>query len=193
MTVLAKGIVEKSRHLRNKIFDKPANLLIKLKVSPNMITSLSFLSGLVAAYFLFQNYWLFFIFGVLHLLLDGLDGVVARKANKETKLGMYLDLITDRLVNLVLLIRISFFLADYYVILVIMIFFMSQLNYFVSKMKCPIMFSRTAVVIILMFGALTGHIFVANVAYLTTGVIALYSLMLQFNYFFRMIRESRKQ
>ena len=156
-----------------------------------MITFISLLCGIAAAYFLFQNYLLFFLFGLLHLFLDGLDGVVARKANKQTKLGIYLDLITDRLVNLALLIKISFFLADYYVIFVIMIFFMSQLNYFVSKMKCPIMFSRTAVVIILMFGALTGHIFVANVAYLTVGVIALYSLMLQFGYFFRLMRTKR--
>jgi phosphatidylglycerophosphate synthase len=191
MTVLANGIVEKSRKFRNKIFDKPADLLVKLKVSPNMITFISLLCGIAAAYFLFQNYLLFFLFGLLHLFLDGLDGVVARKANKQTKLGIYLDLITDRLVNLALLIKISFFLADYYVIFVIMIFFMSQLNYFVSKMKCPIMFSRTAVVIILMFGALTGHIFVANVAYLTVGVIALYSLMLQFGYFFRLMRTKR--
>ena len=192
MTVLANGIVEKSRKFRNKIFDKPANILIKLKISPNMVTFISLLCGLASAYFLFQNYWLFFILGLLHLFLDGMDGVVARKTNKQTKLGVYLDLITDRLVNLALLIKISFFLADYYVVLVIMIFFMSQLNYFVSKMKCPIMFSRTAVIIILMFGALTGHLFVANVAYLTAGVIALYSLMLQFNYFFRLLRTVKK-
>jgi len=71
--------------------------LIKLKLTPNIITFLSFLTALGAAvsFFFCQ-----FILGAFLLLLSGgldlADGTVARIINKKSKFGAAIDWITDK-------------------------------------------------------------------------------------------------
>jgi len=182
-----------TRKFRDEHLVKVAKVFLKLKISPNLMTFFSLIVGLAAAYFLFTNYIVFLILGLLHLFLDGMDGVMARVSGRETQFGKYFDLLSDRAVNLAMLVKIAMFLQDYYVILVIAIFLITQSLYFLSKLTFPIVFSRTFNVIALMFTILLGNVIVANIAYLVVGVIALYSLIMQFHYFLAKVRMKKEE
>ena len=85
----------------NKKLDKfllPVNkLLHEVGINPNYITLLSFILSLIAAmFFFFQNWTLAFIFLILSLLLDVLDGSIARTCHLVSKRGETLDTICDR-------------------------------------------------------------------------------------------------
>ena len=73
-------------------------LVAKTGVSPNLVTVLSFLVGLVAAYLLAQG---LFLVGALAVLLSGaldlLDGALARATGKVSPFGALLDSTLDRL------------------------------------------------------------------------------------------------
>src|SRR3989344_6707027 len=63
---------------RSKHFDPLARSLRRAGISANMLTLCSLITGALAVSWLFLNHGLFVLFAVLHLLFDGLDGVVAR-------------------------------------------------------------------------------------------------------------------
>ena len=111
-------LVERSREVRDRLFNPLARKLVKIKVTANILTTLAFICGLSAAYFLFADYRLFVLFIILHLFLDGLDGVVAR-ITKPTTFGDYFDHITDQIVGLLLLGKIYLYLQDYFVLIII--------------------------------------------------------------------------
>ncbi len=188
MDNLRKRIIESSRKYRDKVFEKLANIFLKLKISANIMTLLSLILGIFAIFFLFKNYYLYLLFTFAHLLADGLDGVIARKS-VVTKLGIYLDHFTDRFVELSILIAIGIWLKDYYVFILIGIYVLTQIIYVWSKFSYPIVFSRTTLMIILAFYPLK-FLNIAVIAYLTAGVIYSYSLALQFSFFLKS-RESR--
>ena len=66
-----------------------------------------------AMYFLFENYYLFAFFAILHLTGDALDGVVAR-LHKPTRYGKYFDLLSDSIVTFLALIKVGFYVQDFY-------------------------------------------------------------------------------
>lgn len=140
------------------------------------MTSLSFLFGLWGIYFLFNDYGLFLGFMALHIIADALDGVVARVSG-PTILGEYLDHIGDSLINLFLIIKIAWYLGDYFAYLVAVLFFLAQLIYFLSRCQAPCLFTRTLTLIMLAFSPL--HSLILILTYLTNGVSALYSLAKQ--------------
>jgi phosphatidylglycerophosphate synthase len=82
--------------------------LDKVGVNPLHLTILSFIFGLGSAFFLFSNHFLFAVFILMHLLLDKLDGSLARYSDKVTLKGKWLDYILDSCVLLILLIASYF-------------------------------------------------------------------------------------
>lgn len=185
----AKGI-EKTREVRDKVLNKPAKLLIKLKVNAFSMSILSLLFGIVGAYYLFDNYLLFVLFMTLHLLADSLDGVIARITKTESRFGKYLDNIIDRLITFAILVKIFLTLEDYYIVIVGFIFVLTQTIYLINKMNSPAMFPRTTVLIILIIlGPLVSVSTLATTTYLTIGVISLYSLTLQGEYYLKNINQ----
>jgi phosphatidylglycerophosphate synthase len=81
-------------------FDAAAKGMVKLRLTPNAITvaalCIGISSGVLAAFGLyFPALALLWLSG----LLDVLDGTVARLTGKTSKLGAYMDLIFDRLVE----------------------------------------------------------------------------------------------
>jgi len=188
MDKFRKWIITKTRVIRDKYLMPVAKLFLKLKIHPNVMTTFSLLSGLAAAYFLFTNYIAFLVLVLVHLFADAIDGVMARAAGKETKLGKYFDLVSDRLVNLAILIKIAFFLQDYYVVLVVVFFLLTQVLYFGSRRQLPVIFSRTTCVLILVLGYWMGPVIIATLTYLTVGVLSLYSLIMQFQYMIAQVR-----
>ena len=174
-------IIEFSRKARSQYFDPIGKFLLKLKLTANHLTGLSLILGLVATYFLFQNNILFAIFIILHLLADGLDGVLAR-LTKPTTFGKYFDLISDQFISFLLMLKIYFYLNDYYVVIVLTLFLTTYIIHLATKMKYPAIFVRTGIVITLLFFPLWPN-FVTNGTYLVIGGFMLYSLIQQLRYF----------
>jgi len=163
------------RVFRSKHLSGLGRFFLRIGISANLMTFIALICGIISAYYLFDNYYLFLIFGSLHIIGDGLDGVIAR-VSKETKFGHYLDYLSDRLYSLLLLIKISWYLNDYYVYIVIGIFALSHIINLLSDLKLPVFYSRTTMFIILLFSW-------PVLAYLIAGVVSLYSLTLQFKEF----------
>ena len=76
----------------------------KLNFTPNMFTTLSFLTGLLSAYYYYlKKYNFTAIFYILSYWFDTIDGHFARKYNMQTRFGDYYDHVTDVLVNVMFL------------------------------------------------------------------------------------------
>lgn len=74
------------------------------KITPNQITILSTLSTIFSVYLFFYNNYLCLFYYFLGYLLDTIDGRLARKYNMVSILGMILDLVSDNISNIPLLI-----------------------------------------------------------------------------------------
>lgn len=85
-----------------------ADLFVRLRVTPNQISMLSLLAGIVAAVLFAERY---FIGGSLLLLLsaifDLIDGSVARKTNAHTNFGAVFDWIVDKYVDALVLLGVG--------------------------------------------------------------------------------------
>lgn len=83
-------------------------------VTPNQVTAIGALSGLMGIVFAFlARFNLLFLIGTCigitgHLVADDLDGFVARKRNMTSKAGAYFDLLTDILHITFLIIAMAF-------------------------------------------------------------------------------------
>ena len=123
----------------------------------------------------------------MHLFLDGFDGVVAR-ASKATKLGEYLDLITDRTITVLILIKTSILLQNQISFIVTALFIFSVLIFFISKLRAPIIFIRLVVLISLFifsyptFSYLTPAL---TISYLIIGIISIFTLIAQLLWFLK--------
>ena len=173
--------MNKSREWRLHKLRKIGLLLLKIRFTPNFLTTLSLLSGLLGIYFLFDNYILFFSFALLHLLFDGLDGVVARLST-STRFGDYYDHITDSLITFLALFKIGLYYGDYYAYVIAALFLLVHGVYYLSHQKAPLLFTRTITIIGLMIyipGTFMeqGYLLILN--YLVTGVAAAYSFSRQ--------------
>ncbi len=83
-----------------KSFDTIARKSLLIKIHPNTVTVFAFILGLVCAGFIIsEKYYFALIFLWLSGLFDVLDGTVARLTGKTSKIGAYLDLVFDRMVE----------------------------------------------------------------------------------------------
>lgn len=85
-----------------------ADVFIRLKITPNQISLLSLLAGILCAILYFETA---FIIGSLLLFvsatLDLVDGSVARKINRQTDFGAVFDWITDKYIDAFVLLGIG--------------------------------------------------------------------------------------
>jgi archaetidylinositol phosphate synthase len=89
--------------------DPIAEMFVNLGITPNQISVLSLVAGLLCALLYFRQH---FVIGSLLLfisaLLDLVDGSVARKMNRQTDFGAVFDWITDKYVDAFVLLGIGF-------------------------------------------------------------------------------------
>lgn len=173
--------VEKFRHYRSKKLGFLAQGLIKTGLTANHLTFLSLLSGLAAVYFLFDNYYLFALFALLHLVFDSLDGVVAR-ATQITYFGKYVDMMADSTVTFLVLLKAAWFLRELYAYLAAGLFLLALIIHLVSRLQAPMIFMRTvtlAVILIATHPQFPYQILTLTLGYLSAGGVSLYSLARQ--------------
>ena len=187
--------VAKCREFKEKNFLKWGRFFYDLGISANTMTTISLILGILTVYFLFSNHLLFVVFAILHLIADGLDGLIA-KASQPTKFGQYYDLITDRTIAIITLIKLGWYLQDYYVYIILGLLIITQLVYFSSKFEYPVVFVRTGLLIPFMFypiGILfhpIGNTFILTATCLIVGGFIVYSLALQLQHFVKEIRKA---
>ncbi len=125
----------RQREISNKLINYPVEFLIKHNFTPNKISYIGFICSLVASlliaiYGLYISIWLSwiipFMIGIAGAM-DLFDGEVARRTNKETQAGAFLDSNLDRLSDAIFVLGLIYgglvdFLLGYIILfLVIMI------------------------------------------------------------------------
>lgn len=89
-----KSIFERIKQI---IFYPLVVLLIKLKITANMISYLSAMVGLISVVFLWYNLKISAILLLISLVIDGIDGSVARKTKKNNLKGAVTDCFADQI------------------------------------------------------------------------------------------------
>ena len=177
--------ITKFRAYRSKKLEKVAKPLVKAGIKANHITTLSLISGIMAIYFLFNNYYLFTLFALLHLLFDSFDGVLAR-LTKPTASGKYFDLISDSTFTFLAFIKAGWFLQEFYAYLAAGLFLLALIIHLSFKLQTPMLFLRTVFVIALVI--ITNPLFpftkiLLTAGYLAAGGSSLYSLSKELQWF----------
>lgn len=176
--------IKKFREYKSAKFSGLGRLFLRLGISANMMTFLSLLFGLGAVYYLFVDYWLFGLFALLHLCADALDGVIAR-VSKETRFGKKLDFAVDQLIVVLVMVKIGWFLQDYYAYVVAGLYFVANVVYYIADFRLPILFTRTLTLVLMGVWFLPIKIIIFTIpeaTYITTGVASVYSLARQLQY-----------
>jgi archaetidylinositol phosphate synthase len=93
-------MLEEKREKFKKIEEEIGRIFSKLGPSPNQYTLNSIVFGIFCfVSLIFRNFILALIFFLVSAILDLVDGAVARYSGKVTKVGAYLDTISDRFVE----------------------------------------------------------------------------------------------
>src|SRR3989338_1201354 len=148
---LTESLLYLFRHFRSRHVTK---LVIPLRIAgikAYHLTLLSFVFGLLAVWFLFLSHTLFVIFGVLHLLFDALDGVLAR-ATKVTVYGTYFDWASDQTVAVLLLAKIAFFFPSIFSWFTVFLYVVYLLFFFGSRLQLPPLSARTIIFLLSFVG-----------------------------------------
>ena len=91
------------------VYDATATQLMKLKLTPNTVTVMAFLTGAACAISIaagMKVHALTFLF--LSGFLDSIDGTLARISKKISVTGAYLDLVLDRMVEAFVILGIAY-------------------------------------------------------------------------------------
>ncbi len=85
-----------------KMVEPASRIFKKLNFTPNYITTISAIFGIISIYFLYNhNIPIFILFYLLSYFFDCVDGYYARKYNQVTVFGDYYDHIKDISINLI--------------------------------------------------------------------------------------------
>ncbi|MFQ6137055.1 MAG: CDP-alcohol phosphatidyltransferase family protein [Candidatus Hydrothermarchaeales archaeon] len=110
------------RSISDDITTPIAEVFVRLGLGPNAITLLGLFSSIAAAYMYATNNLIFaFYMLLLASTLDLLDGAVAKVANSITKFGGFLDSVTDRYSDAIILIGIAIYLDSYFLLIFIVL------------------------------------------------------------------------
>jgi archaetidylinositol phosphate synthase len=101
-------VLSRLKQYVDRLLTRPANVLVGLGITPNLLTLAGLAIGIIAGVVLALGF--FFAGGVLILLtgfVDMLDGAVARSQRAATKFGATFDSISDRYVDCIILLGLG--------------------------------------------------------------------------------------
>lgn len=130
--------------IRNRIqpwFDK-IGCLCPTKITPNMVTILALVSGLLAGLAIALGHR-FLGLGLLWFsgLCDVMDGTIARLYNKAQKTGAYIDLIADRMVEAAIILGFTIAYPQHY--LAYITFFIAVMLHFSTFLAAGALFTNS--------------------------------------------------
>ena len=130
------------RHKIQPLFNTIGTFIfVPLKLSPNNITLIAFISGILSGLLVAGNK---LIPALLLLLFSGLcdimDGTVARITHTSHPIGAYMDLISDRMVESALILGFSILYPQYY--LVYILFLIAVLLHFSTFVTAGALFKN---------------------------------------------------
>ena len=178
---MTSKLVSNFRKYRSRKLSGIGKRLRNLGITANVLTFFSLISGLLAIYYLFNNYSLFIIFTLLHFLFDSFDGVVAR-ISKPTKFGKYFDISSDSLVTFLAVLKAGLHFNNYLGCIAAGLFLIAFIIHLRSKLKAPMIFLRTSTLLILII--ISGRTFLYTetlllAGYIIFGTISMYSIIRQ--------------
>lgn len=102
-----------ARKYVNPLIEKGADFFIKLKLSADSVTILALLLGIFSSILLYFNQNIIAVL-ILWLsgYLDAVDGAIARKTNSSSSFGTVLDITSDRIVEIGIIIVIGIKFID---------------------------------------------------------------------------------
>ena len=185
MKSFSQDIVLKFQSFKDRNLSKIGKAFLCLGISANTMTSISLILGCLSVYFLFVDYWTFFILAILHLLADGLDGVIAR-VSKITVFGDYFDYASDRLVVILVYISLYGIIKDYLILVILFFYLLNQAIYVASNKTYPIIYYRSIGLLLMAFYPLIHLTYLTQYltfCYLLGGAVTMFSLALQLKYY----------
>ncbi len=93
-----RGWMQATQKLRGLLFAPLLKLLANLRVTPDLLTAASLVCGLAFCPLWFVNTWAALGALGLHVLLDGLDGPLARHLKVASRRGSFTDTMSDQCV-----------------------------------------------------------------------------------------------
>jgi len=90
--------MEFTQKIRAAVLSPVLVVLTKCKINANILTLISLLTGLAACPVYFKSRGAFLILLLIHVLLDGFDGPLARYQNKASRKGSFTDTMADQIV-----------------------------------------------------------------------------------------------
>ncbi len=101
-----------ARHFDRRLSQMMSSRLAHTNIAPNHITLIGMAIGLTAAFLLsLPGYWAH-LFGALLfvfcIIVDGVDGEIARLKLKASAFGHYLDIVTDNIVHAAIFVGVAF-------------------------------------------------------------------------------------
>lgn len=102
-----------ARKYVNPIIELGAKFFLKLKLTPNNVTILALLIGVTTSIFLYFDMQIIAVI-VLWIsgYLDAVDGAMARRSNSSSSLGTLLDIVSDRIVEVSIVLVLGLKFAD---------------------------------------------------------------------------------
>lgn len=128
-------------HKYNRYINRPVDFLIKHNIRPNEITFIGFFISLTVAFliaigWIYFSIWLAWIVPFLMGLagaFDLFDGEVARRTDKETQAGAFLDSNLDRISDAVLILGLIYGGLVNYILGYIILFLVIMISYTRSR------------------------------------------------------------
>jgi len=137
MKITRKETIKYTDFISNYFYQQLAFLvtsfLIKTKITPNIVTIISLIFGLLSAISIYMHFTvLAILFLNISFILDCVDGQIARVKKLESNFGMWLDNISDRVVENSIVLAIALTYIDNQTVLIgaiFLLFFNTQYAY----------------------------------------------------------------
>lgn len=110
-----------------EIFDRFSRLLVRMKISPNLLSFLGLVAGLLVGLFFALKRWGWaLVFLLICGMLDILDGKVAVNSNRRTIFGAVFDSSLDRYSEFAIYLGLGFYFRAHWVLWVLALAFLGS-------------------------------------------------------------------
>ncbi len=141
MNINKRDTIKYSDFISNYFYQQIAfyitTLLVKTKITPNSVTYLSLFIGVLSAFSIYIGHLYLSVFLLnISFILDCVDGQIARAKQLQSEFGMWLDNISDRVVENIILIAMFFTLSDnnFFVVGIVLLIFLNMYYAYISDM-----------------------------------------------------------